>query len=115
MLQSLCEDQAKLGEMPAQRIDHLCAPTDEAPVCAAGDSACLMLGAHRGDVLHVRPESCFGDGRGVGCFVLLPFDERLYIDRRARADFMAVRLGMALLEVAGSSGFHRDYAGSLLA
>lgn len=83
---SLRHHQAELGQMIAQCIDQWIALVDKGLMCPESYCTGLMLGALHRHIMQIRSNSRFRDRHGVRCIVLLPFDERLYVDRRDQAD-----------------------------
>ena len=88
----LGNDHAKLGQMAPQRIDQLCALTNQALVGSECNGTCLMFSTLDRHIMQIRPYSSFGDRSRISCVVLLPLDERLYIDWRQQSDVMTKTL-----------------------
>jgi hypothetical protein len=81
-------DDAELGKMSADRVDHRGLLADEELAGPMQHQAALLrrcLGLHKP---HVGPGDRFADRLGIGGIILLPLDVRLHIGRRHQAHRM---------------------------
>ena len=74
-------DDAKLGKMRADRIDHCGLLTDEQMAGAVEHQAALLLDRLGRHEPHVGSRDCFANRLRVRSVVLLPLDVRLHIGR----------------------------------
>jgi hypothetical protein len=111
----LSHDQSELGQVTAQGVDELRALADKGLVRPKGDGTSLVLGALDGHVMQVRAQRRLGDRRRIRRIVLLPFDERLHVDRGDQPNFMPESLREPAPKMARGASFHGNDAGSLLA
>ena len=65
--------------MRANGIDELSSLADEKIARPEDHRASLLAFGLGSDETHRGPAGRFDDGFGVGCIILLPFDERFYI------------------------------------
>ena len=75
-------DNAKLGKVRADRIDHCSLLADEQMARAVEHQTALLLGRLGGYEAHVCPGDRFADGFGVSGIILLPLDVGLHLGRR---------------------------------
>ena len=75
-------DDAELGKVGADRIDHCSLLAHEEMARAMEHEAALLLGRLRLHKAHARSHDGFADGLGVGSVVLLAFDIGLHVGRR---------------------------------
>ena len=87
-------DNAKLGKMGADRIDHRRLLTDQKMACAMEQTTLLLgcLGRHEA---HIGPRHRLAYGLSVSGVVLMPLDVRLHIGRRHQPHGMAKGLKLA--------------------
>ena len=75
-------DNAKLGKVRADRIDHCSLLADEQMARAVEHQTALLLGRLGGYEPHIGPGDRFTNGLGISGVILLPLDVRLHIGRR---------------------------------
>src|SRR6266700_1859326 len=101
-------DDAELGKMGTDRIDHCSLLADEQVACAMQHQTALLLGRLGLDKSHVCPGHRFADCLGVGGIVLLPLHIRLHVGRRHQAHSMTQRLEFARPMMRGCAGLDTD-------
>lgn len=108
---SLSNDDTELAKVAAQGVDELGALPHKALVSTKCHGPSLMFGALNLDKMHVWTLRSLRDRR---CINLLPFDERLHVDRRDQSHVVATASRQPAPEMTGSTGLHRDDARRLL-
>jgi hypothetical protein len=88
-------DNAELGEVRSDRIDHRGLLTDEQMACAVKHQAALLLGRLCWYEPHVGSGDRLANRFCVSHVVLLPLDVGLYVSRRHQSHGMAKRLEFA--------------------
>ena len=78
-------DNTKLGKLSSDRIIHCGLLADEQMACAVKHQATLLLRRLGWHEPHIGPGDSFTDGLSVSGVVLLPFNVRLHVGRRASA------------------------------
>ena len=81
-------DDAKLGKMRADRVDHCGLLANEQMARAMEQQAALLFDRLGRDELHVCSADRFANGLSVCSIVLLPLDVGLHIGRRHQAHRM---------------------------
>src|SRR5215831_20373821 len=84
-------DDAELGKVGTDRIDHCGLLTDEQMTRAMEHQATLLLRRLGLDKPQVGPSDRLADSFSVGSIVLLPLDVRSHIGRRHQTHGMAKR------------------------
>ena len=74
-------DNAKLGKVRADRIDHCSLLADEQLARAVEHQTALLLGRLGGYEPHIGPGDRLANGLGISGVILLPFDVGLYVGR----------------------------------
>jgi hypothetical protein len=100
-----CED-AKLGKMRADRIDHRGLLANEQMAGAMEHQAALLLRGLGRDDPHVCSDDRFANGLSVCSIVLLPLDVGPHVGRRHQAHRMTKSLQLArpMMRMAKRSG-----------
>src|SRR6267142_2582991 len=88
-------DNAELGEVRADRVNHRGLLADEQMACAVKHQAALLLRRLGWDEPHVGSGDGFTNCLCVSCIVLLPFDVGLHVSRRHQSHGMAKCLQLA--------------------
>jgi hypothetical protein len=88
-------DNAKLGKMGADRIDHRRLLTDQKMARAMQHQATLLLSCLGRHKAHVGPADRLADGLSVSSVVLMPLDVRPHIGRRHQPNGVAKGLKLA--------------------
>src|SRR5205807_3790500 len=101
-------DDAELGKMGTDRIDHCSLLADEQVACAMQHQTALLLGRLGLDKSHVCPGHRFADCLGISGIVLLPLHIRLHVGRRHQAHSMTERLEFARPMMRGCAGLDTD-------
>src|SRR6516165_2092708 len=103
-------DNAKLGKMGADRIDHRRLLTDQKMACAMEHQATLLLSCLGRHEAHISPGHRLAYGFSVCGVVLMPLDVRLHIGWRHQPHGMAKGLQLTRPMMCGSTGFNPDHA-----
>src|SRR4051812_40494394 len=82
-------DHPELGQVTAERVDGLCALTNEQVPRAEHNGCGLLVRALEGHEAHSGALSRLADRLGIGRVVLLSLDERLDVRRCDEADRVA--------------------------
>src|SRR6516165_1695725 len=102
------------GQLTTQRIDQLCALTDqEIPRPKQHGARLLFLGFDSNEA-HGRSARCFRNRFRVRRVVLLAFDKRLDVRRRDQANFMPGVVDSPTPVMGAPAGLHRDDTAWLL-
>src|SRR5438128_4030381 len=101
-------DDAELGKMGTDRIDHCSLLADEQVACAMQHQTALLLGRLGLNESHVCPGHRFADCLGVGGIVLVSLHVRLDIGWRHQANGVAECLEFARPMMRGCAGLDTD-------
>src|SRR5271155_838271 len=88
-------DNAELGKMCSDRIDHRGLLTDEQMTCAVKHQTALLLGCLCWHEPHVGSSDGLANRLCVSHVVLLPFDVRFHVGRRHQPNGMTEGLKFA--------------------
>src|SRR5215813_9812507 len=110
MANALRKDIAVFHQVPAKSVDALGALTHQEIAGSEHDAVCLLLFALDRNEAHAWPLRRFTDRLCIGGIVLLPFDERLDVDRRDQAHLMAQHNDLTRPVVGPGPGSHPDHA-----
>src|SRR5258706_2242734 len=99
-------DNAELGEVRADRVNHRGLLADEQVACAVKHQAALLLRSFCWYKPHVGSGNCLANSLCVSCIVLLTLDVGLYISWRHQPHGMAEYLELARPIVRRGAGLY---------
>jgi len=103
-------DDAKLGKMNADCIDHRGLPANEEMARAVERQSALLLGRLGLDEPHVWPAHGLADRLRISRIVLLALNVGLHVRRRHQSNLVAKRLQLTRPMMGRSAGFDADQA-----
>jgi hypothetical protein len=103
-------DNAELGEVSSDRVNHSRLLADEQMACAMKHQAALLLGRLCGHEPHGCPGDGLADRLGICRIVLLPLDVGLHVGWRHQAHEMAESLEFARPIVRRGASLHANQA-----
>src|SRR5215831_5049513 len=100
---ALRKDVAVFHQVPAKSVDALGTLPHQEIAGSEHDAVRLLLFALDRNEAHARPLRRFTDGLCIGGIVLLPFDERLDVDRRGQTHMVCSTILSGLDSIFGEN------------